>query len=103
MRAASRHDVLDVERLELVHALQPDVLLRDRELELLAEDLRVEEILDADPDSGRLIRVRRADPTPASCRSGVVPSFRSRAPSSATCHGITRCAFPETNNSPSVA
>ena len=55
-------DLLDVERLELVDALQPDVLLGDGELELLAEDLGVEQILHPDADSRRLVRVRRADP-----------------------------------------
>src|SRR4029077_12950255 len=35
----SGHDLLDVERLELVDALQPDVLLRRGELELLTQDL----------------------------------------------------------------
>ena len=30
------------------------------------------------------------------------PSRRSRAPSSATCHGMIRCALPETKTSPSV-
>ena len=31
------------------------------------------------------------------------PRRRSRAPSSATCHGMIRCAFPETNSRPSVS
>ena len=65
-------DVLDVERLEVVHALQPDVLLRDRELELLPEDLRVEQVLHADPDARRLVRVRRADAAPR--RTDLEPS-----------------------------
>ena len=54
-------DLLEVERLDLVHALEPDVLLRDRELDLLAQDLRVEQVLHADPDPRRLVGVRRAD------------------------------------------
>ena len=53
-----------VERLELVHALQPDVLLGHGELDLLAQDLRVEQVLHANPDSRRLVGVGRADPAP---------------------------------------
>src|SRR5262249_60395250 len=37
------------------------VLLPQHELELLAEDLLVEEVLDAQPDAQRLVGVRRAD------------------------------------------
>ena len=36
----------------------------DRELDLLAQDLRVEQVLDADPDPGRLVGVGGADPAP---------------------------------------
>ena len=54
-------DLLEVERLDLVDALEPDVLLRDRELDLLVQDLRVEQVLHADPDPGRLVGVGRAD------------------------------------------
>ena len=50
-----------VERLELVDALEPDVLLGDGELELLAQDLRVEQVLDADADPRGLVRVGRPD------------------------------------------
>ena len=32
-----------------------------------------------------------------------LPSFRSRAPSRATCHGMIRCALPERNTRPAVA
>jgi hypothetical protein len=42
--------LLELERLDAVDALEPDVLLRERDLELLAQDLRVEQILDADPE-----------------------------------------------------
>src|SRR4030095_122253 len=45
-----------------VDALQPDVLLGERDLDLLAQNLRVEEVLDADPEPSRLVRVRRPDP-----------------------------------------
>ena len=47
--------------VDLVDALEPDVLLGDRELDLLAQDLRVEQVLDADPDPRRLVGVRRPD------------------------------------------
>ena len=48
----------------LVDALEPDVLLGERDLDLLAQDLRVEQVLDADADPRRLVRVRRADAAP---------------------------------------
>jgi hypothetical protein len=57
-------DFLEVERRRAVDALEPDVLLLQRELDLLAQDLRVEEILDADPEPRGLVRVRRPDPAP---------------------------------------
>ena len=57
-----RRHLVEVERLEAVDALQPDVLLGDGELDLLAQDLRVEQVLDADADARRLVGVRRADP-----------------------------------------
>jgi hypothetical protein len=47
-----------------VHALEHDVLLGEGGLELLAQDLRVEDVLHADADAGRLVRVRRPDPAP---------------------------------------
>jgi hypothetical protein len=59
-----RGHLVGVERLQLVNALEPDVLLGDGELDLLAEDLRVEQILDADADPRRLVCIGRADPTP---------------------------------------
>jgi hypothetical protein len=59
-----RDDLFDVERLELVHAFQPDVLLGDGELELLAKDLRVEQVLDTNPDSRGLVGVRGPDAAP---------------------------------------
>ena len=37
------------------------VLLAEREVELLAEDLRVEQVLHAQADAQRLVGVRRAD------------------------------------------
>jgi hypothetical protein len=58
-------DVLEGERLVVVHALQPDVLLGEGGLDLLAQDLRVEQVLDADPDPGGLVGVGRPDPTPS--------------------------------------
>src|SRR5205085_344047 len=59
-----RRDILEVERVCLVHALEPDVLLRERDLDLLAKDLRIEDVLDADPDPRGLVRVRGTDATP---------------------------------------
>ena len=56
-----RHHLLDVVGRELVHALQPHVLLLDGELELLAQDLRVEEVLHANPDARGLVRVGGTD------------------------------------------
>ena len=55
-------DLLHVERVDRVHALEPDVLLARGELDLLPQDLRVEQVLDADPDPGRLVGVRGTDP-----------------------------------------
>ena len=54
-------DLLEVEALDLVDALEPDVLLGERDLDLLAQDLRVEHVLHADADARRLVGVRRAD------------------------------------------
>ena len=42
----------------------PRLVLLDGELELLPEDLRIEQVLHADPDARRLVRVRRPDPAP---------------------------------------
>ena len=63
-RLVPRGDVLELERLVLVDALEPDVLLRERGLDLLAQDLRVEQVLDADPEAGRLVGVGGPDPAP---------------------------------------
>ena len=54
-------ELLELERRCAVHPLQPDVLLRQRHLQLLAQDLRVEEILDADAQPKGLVRIGRAD------------------------------------------
>ena len=43
-------------------------------------------------------RRRPARSRAASCRSAACPSRRSLAPSSATCHGMIRCALPETTD-----
>jgi len=55
-------DLLERERLDVVHALEPDVLLGERDLDLLPQDLRVEDVLDADPDPRSLVRIGRPDP-----------------------------------------
>src|SRR6266487_3260016 len=63
--------------LDAVNALQPDVLLRERDLDLLAQDLRIEEVLHTDPEPRRFVRVARADPP--SCRPDLQlsePPFR---------------------------
>jgi hypothetical protein len=57
-----RRDLLEVEPLGLVDALEPEVLLVERDLDLLAQDVRVEEILDADPDPRGLVRIGGPDP-----------------------------------------
>ena len=54
-------DLLEVEALDLVHTLEPHVLLGERDLDVPAEDLRVEDILDANPDARRLVGVARTD------------------------------------------
>ena len=58
----ARRELLELERLGAVDALEPDVLLGERDLDLLAQDLRLEQVLDADPEPRRLVRVGRADP-----------------------------------------
>ena len=57
----ARGQVLELERLGAVHPLEPDVLLGERDLDLLPQDLRLEQVLDADPEPRGLVRVRRAD------------------------------------------
>ena len=44
--------------------MQPHVLLLEGDLDLLAQDLRVEQVLQADAEARGLVRVRRADPAP---------------------------------------
>jgi hypothetical protein len=53
---------LELDRLFAVDALQPDVLLRERDLDLLPQDLSVEKVLHADAEPIGLVRVRRPDP-----------------------------------------
>src|ERR671923_559951 len=60
----ARRHVLEVERLVLVDSLEPDVLLGERDLDLLAQDLRVEDILDADAEPRGLVGVCGPDPAP---------------------------------------
>ena len=55
-------DGLERDRLDPVDPLEPHVLLGQGDLDLLAQDLRVEQVLDADPDPGRLVGVGGADP-----------------------------------------
>ena len=69
-------DLVGVQR-ELVEDLGQDlVLLLEHDIELLAEDLRVEQVLDANADSRRLVGVRGSDASLrgaelAACRAGV--------------------------------
>ena len=63
-RLVPRGDVLQLEGLVLVDAHEPDVLLGECGLDLLAQDLRVEQVLDANPDPRRLVGIRGADPAP---------------------------------------
>ena len=53
-----------VERPLVVDLAQQDVLHRQRRLDLRPQDLLVQQVLDADADARRLVRVRRPDPTP---------------------------------------
>ena len=53
--------LLQLERLDAVHALEPDVLLGQRHFDLLAQDLGVENVLHANAEARRLVRVARAD------------------------------------------
>ena len=68
MRREARHhrevllgDLVGVERQPVVDLGEHAVLLAQREVELLAEDLRVEQVLHAQADAQRLVGVRRAD------------------------------------------
>ena len=59
-----RRNRLEVERLRLVDAHEPQVLLGERDLDLLPQDLRVEDVLDADPEPHCLVGVARPDAAP---------------------------------------
>src|SRR5205823_3527158 len=50
-------EAFELDRLLAVDALEPEVLLGERDLDLLAEDLRVEDVLHADPQAHRLVGV----------------------------------------------
>ena len=54
-------DLAELECGLAVHLLQPQVLLGERDLDLLAEDLGIEQILHADADAQRLVGVGRPD------------------------------------------
>ncbi len=54
--------LVELDRIDAVDALQPEVLLGERDLDLLAQDLRVEQVLHADTQPVGLVRVGRADP-----------------------------------------
>src|SRR5687768_9365169 len=50
-------ELLDAERLDAVHPLEHAVLLGERGFEFLPQDLRIEDVLDANPESRRLVRI----------------------------------------------
>ena len=54
-------DLVAVERQPVVDPREHAVLLAQRQVELLAEDLRVEQVLHAQADAQRLVGVRGAD------------------------------------------
>jgi hypothetical protein len=54
-------DLFEVERWNAVDALQPDVLLGERDHDLLPQELRLEEILDANSQYRGLVRVAGPD------------------------------------------
>ena len=56
--------LLELQRRRAVDPLEPNVLLGECDLDLLAQDLRVEEVLHANPEARRLVGVRRADAAP---------------------------------------
>jgi hypothetical protein len=56
-------DLLQVQRRNAVDPFEPHVLLRERNLDLLAEDLRVEQVLHTDSKPGGFVRVARPDAT----------------------------------------
>ena len=88
-------DVLGVEGKAVVHLGQDGVLLLEDDVELLAEDLRVEEVLDPQADPGRLVGVGRADPA-LGRPSAFLPRKRSVTRSSSWWYGMIRCALPLT-------
>src|SRR6266536_1060351 len=55
-------ELLELEWCGSIDPLEPHVFLRKRDLELLPEDLRVEQVLDADPEPEGLVGVGRPDP-----------------------------------------
>ena len=99
MRQRLRHDLLDVERVDAVDALEPHVLLS------AASSTFSRRIFGSSRSCTR-IPMRVALSAYAGRSRRVVPICslprrRSRAPSRATCHGMIRCAFPDTKTSPS--
>src|SRR5918999_5449633 len=52
--------------------VEKPVLLREGRVDLLAQDLRVEDVLDADPEPSRLVRIGRSNPAPR--RSDLEPA-----------------------------
>src|SRR5207253_8619868 len=59
--------LLELEPLDAVNALEPDILLRQSDLDLLPQDLRLDHVLHADAEACRLVGVTRANAAP--CRA----------------------------------
>ena len=87
--------LLELERRGAVDALQPDVLLGERDLDLLAQDLRVEAGPGRGSRAGRTCPRTSGRSRGASSRSGACRAAARSRRSSATCHGMIRCALPE--------
>ena len=66
-----------------------------RRVDLLAQDVLVEEVLHADAESSRLVRVAGADAAPGGADLGF-PSFASPSWSISLWYGMIRCALAET-------
>ena len=63
-RQVGRRDLVGIERELVVDLGQHTILLAQREVELLPEDLRIEEILDPYTDPQRLVGIGRTDAAP---------------------------------------
>ena len=87
-------NLVEVPPVNLGRRARATSLLRKGNLIFLAKELRVEDILDANPDPGRLVGVTRPLPRRVVpiCN---LPRRRSDAWSIAMCQGMIRCALPD--------